>query len=139
MTGEGLGADGVPDLLILSVSITDYIGHGYGPDSPEVLDIAHRVDARLATFLDFLDTKVGRGRWVASLTADHGIAPSPAAAREFEASPRDSVGGFPAPWRARGSIACCPADCARPATSAARGPRARTRRGLGEVRGLRRW
>ena len=63
---EGLGADGVPDLLILSVSVTDYVGHGYGPDSPEVLDMAHRVDARLAEFLDFLDPKVGRGRWVAT-------------------------------------------------------------------------
>ncbi len=96
VTGEALGADGVPDLLIVSVSITDYVGHGYGPDSPEVLDLAHRVDARLAEFLSFLDRQVGRGRWVATVTADHGVATSPALVREFEAAPTDSVGGYSA-------------------------------------------
>jgi predicted AlkP superfamily pyrophosphatase or phosphodiesterase len=91
---ERLGADAVPDLLVLSVSITDGVGHRYGPDSPEVLDLAHRADARLAEFLRHLDRTVGRGRWVLSLTSDHGVASAAAVAREFEVAPGDSVGGL---------------------------------------------
>ena len=92
---EDLGRDATPDLLVISVSVTDRVGHRYGPDSPEVLDLAHRLDARLARFLRVLDARVGRGRWALSLTADHGIPPGPAAARRFESSPGDSVGGMP--------------------------------------------
>ncbi len=91
---ERLGADDVPDLLVLSVSITDRVGHQFGPDSPEVLDLAHRVDARLGTFLRVLDRRVGRGRWTLSVTSDHGVATSGPIAREFEAAPGDSVGGL---------------------------------------------
>ena len=91
---EGLGADGTPDLLILSVSITDRVGHRWGPDSPEALDLAHRLDARLARFLHVLDERVGRGRWALSLTSDHGIPPAPVVARRFEAAAGDSVGGL---------------------------------------------
>lgn len=94
VVNERLGADGIPDLLVLSVSITDRVGHRYGPDSPEVLDLAHRVDARLAAFLRHLDKTVGRGRYVVSLTSDHGVASSAPVAREFEVAPGDSIGGL---------------------------------------------
>ncbi len=93
IANERLGVDATPDLLVLSVSITDRVGHRYGPDSPEVLDLAHRVDARLAEFLGYLDEKVGRGRYLVSITSDHGVATSPSVAREFEAAPGDSIGG----------------------------------------------
>jgi predicted AlkP superfamily pyrophosphatase or phosphodiesterase len=91
---EDLGRDAVPDLLVLSVSIPDRVGHRYGPDSPEVLDLAHRLDTRLAAFLRELDHRVGRGRWALSLTADHGVASSAPVAREFEIAPGDSAGGL---------------------------------------------
>jgi Type I phosphodiesterase / nucleotide pyrophosphatase len=62
LDGERLGEDDVPDLLIVSVSVTDRVGHLFGPDSPEALDLASRADSALADFLDALDTKIGRGR-----------------------------------------------------------------------------
>jgi predicted AlkP superfamily pyrophosphatase or phosphodiesterase len=92
---EGLGKDSTPDLLVLSVSITDRVGHRYGPDSPEVLDLAHRVDERLAKFLRHLDVAVGRGRWSLSVTSDHGVVSAAAVARRFEVAPGDSAGSLP--------------------------------------------
>jgi predicted AlkP superfamily pyrophosphatase or phosphodiesterase len=94
VVGESLGADDVPDLLIVSVSVTDYVGHRYGPDSPEALDMAARADRRLAEFLSFLDAHVGRGRYDVTVTADHGVAPVAALARRFAAAPFDSVGSL---------------------------------------------
>ena len=73
VTGESLGVDDVPDLLVISVSVTDYVGHRYGPDSPEALDLAARTDRRMAQFLRFLDAHVGAGRYVVTITADHGV------------------------------------------------------------------
>jgi arylsulfatase A-like enzyme len=55
----------------------DRIGHNYGPDSHEVMDSILRLDRTLADFLKFLDEKVGRGRYLVVLTADHGVAPLP--------------------------------------------------------------
>ncbi len=81
IAGEGLGTDDVSDLLIISVSITDLVGHQFGPDSPEALDLAARTDRRLASFLRLLDQRIGRGRYTVSVTADHGVAPAPRVAR----------------------------------------------------------
>jgi hypothetical protein len=94
VAGEGLGEDDAPDLLVISVSVTDHVGHAFGPDSPEVLDMYARADRRLAAFLRFLDRRLGRGNYVVSLTADHGVSPSEDVARAFAAAPPDSVGGF---------------------------------------------
>lgn len=74
---EGLGSDTVPDLLEVSLSSTDAIGHRYGPYSLEQLDNLWRLDRELGSFLDFLDRTVGRGRYVLALTGDHGIPPMP--------------------------------------------------------------
>ena len=74
---EGLGADSVPDLLSVSLSSTDAIGHRYGPYSLEQLDNLWRLDGELGDFMDFLDRTVGRGRYVLALTADHGTPPMP--------------------------------------------------------------
>ncbi len=78
---EQLGRDDTPDLLAINLSSNDYIGHAYGPDSPEVLDAAVRTDAALADFFGFLAATVpgGLDRVVIALTADHGVAPMPAA------------------------------------------------------------
>jgi predicted AlkP superfamily pyrophosphatase or phosphodiesterase len=67
-----LGRDAVPDFLNVSLSQTDRIGHAYGPNSREMLDNLLRLDRGLGEFLAFLDARVGRGRWVLALSADHG-------------------------------------------------------------------
>jgi len=81
---ERLGQGEVPDLLAINLSSNDYIGHAYGPDSPEVLDAAVRTDRQLAAFFDFLGREVpgGLAGVLLAVTADHGVAPLPGAARE---------------------------------------------------------
>lgn len=74
---EGLGTHDVPDLLTVSFSSNDLIGHVWGPDSQEVLDVTLRADAVLAELLAHLDAKVGKGRYAVVLTADHGVCPIP--------------------------------------------------------------
>jgi hypothetical protein len=92
LEGEDMGTDDVPDLLIVSVSATDRVGHLFGPDSPEALDLASRADSLLAGFLKHLDERVGKGRWALTITSDHGVTPNKGLARRFEAAPFDSVG-----------------------------------------------
>ena len=74
---EALGARGETDLLAISLSGTDYIGHSYGPFSQESRDALLRLDRDLGAFLDFLDERFGRGRVLVVLTADHGVLPLP--------------------------------------------------------------
>lgn len=69
----GLGERGAVDLLCLSLSSCDTVGHGYGRDSVEVTDVVLRADRLLAELFEQLDERVGAGRWIASLTADHGV------------------------------------------------------------------
>jgi len=77
--GEHLGADAVPDLLVISLSVNDYIGHGWGHESWESWDDILRLDTQLGDFLAALDTKVGAGAWSMIATSDHGGAPTPTA------------------------------------------------------------
>ncbi|HEX4611430.1 MAG TPA: alkaline phosphatase family protein, partial [Urbifossiella sp.] len=77
VTEEKLGADDVPDLLTVSFSSNDLIGHTWGPDSQEVLDVTLRSDAIMADLLGFLDRTVGRDNYALALTADHGVCPLP--------------------------------------------------------------
>lgn len=69
--------EGRTDLLCVSFSSTDIIGHRYGPESQEAADAFVRLDASLARLLALLDRRIGRGRWLLALTADHGAAPIP--------------------------------------------------------------
>jgi hypothetical protein len=78
---EGLGNRPAPDLLCVSFSSNDAIGHVWGPDSQEVLDVTLRSDRLVADLLSFLDRRVGRGRYVVAVTADHGVCPLPEVAR----------------------------------------------------------
>jgi hypothetical protein len=78
---EGLGTRQVPDLLSVSFSSNDLVGHIWGPDSQEVLDTTLRSDRIVKSFLELLDRHVGQGRYVVALTADHGICPLPEVAR----------------------------------------------------------
>jgi predicted AlkP superfamily pyrophosphatase or phosphodiesterase len=77
LDAEQLGRRGVTDLLCLGFSSNDLIGHSWGPDSQEVLDITLRSDLVMKELLDTLDAKVGKGRYVIGLAADHGICPLP--------------------------------------------------------------
>ncbi len=77
VTAENLGVDDVPDLLVVSFSSNDLIGHTWGPDSHEVLDVTLRSDALMAELLNFLDTNVGKDRYLLGITADHGVCPLP--------------------------------------------------------------
>ena len=70
--GEELGTDNTTDLLTVSCSSTDYIGHQVGTNALETEDTYLRLDRDLAAFLSFLDQKVGRGQYLLFLTADHG-------------------------------------------------------------------
>lgn len=74
---EELGKDGVTDFLCVSFSSTDYVGHGYGPHSVEIMDTYLRLDRDIADLLTYLDTKVGKSNCLIFLTADHGVSPTP--------------------------------------------------------------
>jgi hypothetical protein len=69
-----------PDLLFVSLSSTDYLGHLYGPDSMEVADSALRLDRALGAFMDTLERRYGE-RVLVALTSDHGVQSIPEVAR----------------------------------------------------------
>ena len=77
LTGEQLGQRGVTDLLTVSFSSNDYVGHRAGPDSPEVREMAVRTDQLLAKLFKRIDETVGMKNTVVVLSADHGVAPTP--------------------------------------------------------------
>ncbi len=75
--GEQLGRRDATDLLTVSFSSNDYVGHQVGPDAPEVRDMAIRVDRWIGRLLDFVEQRVGAGNYLVVLTGDHGVAPLP--------------------------------------------------------------
>ncbi len=74
---EQLGQREETDLLCIGYSANDAIGHQYGPDSHEVLDITVRADRLLEDLFQFLDREVGLSNCTLVLTADHGVSPLP--------------------------------------------------------------
>ncbi len=83
---EGLGKDGIPDVLFIGCSAADAIGHAFGPLSQESEDHFLRLDDYLGRFMNFLDETVGKDRYVLVLSSDHGVLPLPEelARRGFE-------------------------------------------------------
>jgi len=79
---EDLGKDEITDLLAISFSSPDYIGHSFGPNSWELVDNYVRLDEELGKLFDFLDAKVGKGRYTAFLSADHAVAHVPGFMKE---------------------------------------------------------
>lgn len=75
--GEDLGTDEFTDVLAISFSSTDYIGHTFGPNSIEMEDTYLRFDRDLEAFFNYLDKKIGKGQYLTFLTADHGAAHVP--------------------------------------------------------------
>ena len=80
---EKLGAGKTTDLLAISLSPNDILGHQVGPDSPEMAAMALALDRELADFFAFLGHQVGLAdTWIA-LSADHGVSALPDAAKKF--------------------------------------------------------
>ncbi len=79
--GEQLGQDAYPDFLGLGFSALDKVGHGYGPDSPEVLDTLLRLDRLLGDLFEAIDQRIGLDNTLISLSADHGVVPVPEVAK----------------------------------------------------------
>lgn len=75
MTGHGLGQDDATDVLAVSFSATDVIGHTYGPDSQEAMDQILRLDIVVGRLIDEVERRVGPGRTLIALSADHGSMP----------------------------------------------------------------
>lgn len=74
---QSASPNAMPDLLSISLSTTDAIGHAFGPDSREIHDQVLRVDRWLGQFFASLERDVPAGRIIYVLTGDHGIAPMP--------------------------------------------------------------
>ncbi|HEY3789452.1 MAG TPA: alkaline phosphatase family protein, partial [Urbifossiella sp.] len=94
IVAENLGNTDATDLLCVSFSSNDLIGHIWGPDSQEVLDITLRSDKMIAEFLAYLDEKLG-DRYAMVITADHGICPLPEQKRIETAARKTLADIFP--------------------------------------------
>ncbi len=77
LTEEQLGRRGTTDLLCMSYSSTDYVGHAYGPNSHEVLEMAVAIDRTLGDLFAFVDSTIGLHNCLIALSSDHGVAPIP--------------------------------------------------------------
>lgn len=74
IAGEGLGQGPHTDMLTLSLSTPDYIGHMYAPRAVEVADQYLRLDRDIASFLIYLDSLIGKDNYLVFLSADHAAA-----------------------------------------------------------------
>ena len=72
VAGMKLGADAVPDLLVISFSSFDALLHDQGPDTPAAAEAFAAVDTQVGVLLAGLDKLVGRGAYVVAFTSDHG-------------------------------------------------------------------
>ena len=77
LRNERLGQRGPTDVFSVSFSSNDSVGHTYGPESPQVRDIARRTDRAIGALLERVDRAVGLRHTLVALTADHGVAPLP--------------------------------------------------------------
>ncbi|MGE5817108.1 MAG: alkaline phosphatase family protein [Deltaproteobacteria bacterium] len=84
VNGEQLGSRGTTDILAVSVSPPDLIGHAYGNYAQETVDALARTDRALGEFFKFLDGKLGKDGWIAAITADHGASMPPEEAKKLE-------------------------------------------------------
>jgi type I phosphodiesterase/nucleotide pyrophosphatase len=76
ITGEQLGHHSTTDMLTISLSANDGLGHRVGPDAPEMHEMVEQLDQQLDSFFTWLDQNIDGGLsnvWIA-LSADHGVA-----------------------------------------------------------------
>lgn len=74
---EQIGSGVETDMLCIGLSANDAVGHTFGPESHEILEMTVHTDRLLADFFRFLDERVGLDQCIISLTSDHGIPPIP--------------------------------------------------------------
>ncbi len=74
---EKLGQGTHTDFMAISFSVTDYIGHLFGPSSLEAEDNVLRVDRLLADLFQFIDDQVGLDQTLIIVSADHGMSEAP--------------------------------------------------------------
>jgi len=77
LDAENLGAGSKTDLLAVSYSSVDYVGHRDGPDSPEIHDMVKRVDKLIGALIDAAEARAGKGNVLVAFSADHGSTPVP--------------------------------------------------------------
>ena len=90
---EKLGYGAVTDLLVISLSANDILGHMAGPDAPEMRAMALALDRQISDFATFLGQQYGQGQFWLALTADHGVAPLQATDKQLKlptAAPSDA-------------------------------------------------
>jgi len=78
LDGEQLGRGPATDVLSVSFSSNDRIGHTLGPDDPQIRDIAIQTDRIIGQLIHFAESRAGAGNVLVVLTADHGVSPVPA-------------------------------------------------------------
>ncbi|MBU1233086.1 MAG: alkaline phosphatase family protein [Proteobacteria bacterium] len=74
---EKLGQGKHTDFMAISFSVTDYIGHLFGPSSLEAEDNILRVDRLLADLFQFIDDQIGLEQTLIIVSADHGMSEAP--------------------------------------------------------------
>jgi hypothetical protein len=74
---EPMGQDEVPDLILMNYKCADFVGHKYGPDSPELRATLGEMDRHLARILAAFEARVG-SNYLLAVTADHGMPSEPA-------------------------------------------------------------
>jgi len=74
---EHLGRHSGTDVLTVSFSSNDLLGHQVGPDAPEVRDMCIQTDRVLGRLLQAVEAEAGTGNYVVVFTSDHGVAPKP--------------------------------------------------------------
>lgn len=84
LKSEQLGLGKQTDMLCVSFSSTDYVGHSYGPRSVEVEDVYLRLDEDLEELLNYLNSSIGKDNYVLFLTADHGACDVPAHLKDLK-------------------------------------------------------
>ena len=91
LDGEAMGQDETVDMLTISYSTPDIIGHNFGVRSRELHDMYLRLDREIARLLDALDQRLGKGNYLLFLTADHAAADVP----QFLIDERVPAGYYP--------------------------------------------
>jgi predicted AlkP superfamily pyrophosphatase or phosphodiesterase len=82
IANEQIGKQGQTDMIAISFSAPDIIGHAFGPNSWETVDAYIRLDETLSNLFAYLDETIGKGQYLSFLTADHAVAHVPGYLKE---------------------------------------------------------
>jgi predicted AlkP superfamily pyrophosphatase or phosphodiesterase len=109
-----LGTGPQTDILAISLSTTDAVGHAYGPDSRELHDQILRLDRYLGAFFDSLYKVRDSSRVIVALTSDHGVAPYPGVkSHDPNSSAMYVRAALDTAWAAEGRVAAALRDSTR--------------------------